>query len=283
MSSHYHGGGYLTTAGTVSYSTGTGTWQRLGTTAENPPEQDKLDPDRAPDLVGEVLGWRQWHVSPAGDLISANSHAVWRAGPQRAICGGIDGEWDHPAPQENCGCGWYGIFEPPGGGAVGLFRAWGKIIVHPNGFRAEWAEIVCLVGERTKKLERAAAYYEIPLFESRDEAVAYARKGGHDFIPEDMRPKSEPPTELAFPGWQIASPGMAITWTSSGTGVELESPHSKPPLRQVVLWTSSALSNGLAVGVGLALGSFLWPLNLALLGGSAFMVGRWLDKRKAAA
>jgi len=182
-------------------------------------------PDAPPDLFGDVLGWRRWNVSPQGDLISTGVGAVWRPGANHALC---DQGLDHKAPQLHCACGWYGLHEYPGSGfAVGLIRAWGKIAVHVTGFRAEWAEVVCLVGRTAmgrddqRRLQRAANYYEVPIMGGMEKAMAYAREQGYDFVSANLRPKGMPVEDwspsLPFPASRGALPsGGALGMVATG-------------------------------------------------------------------
>lgn len=237
----------------------------------------------APDLQGEVLGWRDWQVTAYGDLTSRNTHAVWRPGPMRAICS-FGAERDHAAPQEDCACGFYGLHSQTGlmpchppegadypgpipitlGGASstnatvrGLFAAWGRICVHADGFRAEWVELVCLVHPNpSPPVLRASGYYDVPLFATEEEAEAYALDKGYGFVPEEMRPEHEEPEEseytlnFATGGLVAWGAGSAYTIPSSSIAppeVEPEGPTPRLPVR----WA-------LGVLCGAAFGAIYW-------------------------
>jgi hypothetical protein len=199
---------------TLSFSVG----GYLSGAEPKPVPLDDYDADAAPDLQGEVLGWRDWKVTAYGDLTSRNTHAVWRPGPNKALCSFAGAERDHLAPQGECDCGFYGLHEPNddvlfgcssartsslwtlaswGSGehndnVRGLFAAWGKLCVHATGFRSEWAEVVCLVHpDPTPRVQRASNYYDVPLFSDQAEALAYAIGRGYGLVPDDMRPAEE--------------------------------------------------------------------------------------------
>ncbi len=62
--------------------------------------------ERAPDLVGPILGWRVWRIAVDGELVSAYTPAGWPArAPIVARCYEHPGQ--HDAPFEQCVCGVY--------------------------------------------------------------------------------------------------------------------------------------------------------------------------------
>ena len=94
----------------------------------------------------------------------------------------------HEAPHRECNCGWaayYQIAKQPALPAIecvwGAIVAWGTIIEHERGFRAEYARPLALLDlpnpddyrEHGRCLANAAEAYGIPLLE-RDELIAYA-------------------------------------------------------------------------------------------------------------
>ena len=94
----------------------------------------------------------------------------------------------HDAPYRDCNCGWaayYTLPEEPDLPAIecvwGAVVAWGKIVEHETGFRAEYARPLALLDrkhpadsrERGLRLQNAAETYNIPLL-ARDELLAYA-------------------------------------------------------------------------------------------------------------
>jgi len=98
----------------------------------------------------------------------------------------------HDAPHRDCNCGFAAYYalpdepELPAPEAVwGAICAWGHVVEHQTGFRAQYARPIALLDlrspgdyrEKGKRLENAAAAYAIPLL-ARDELVAYARWHG---------------------------------------------------------------------------------------------------------
>lgn len=105
-------------------------------------------------------------------LRSRNGLFVWRPGKNVAECRWFEygpPSWpekgppaeQHEAPQRECGCGFYGAFAPPppklwsywdeGGCHVvvhlyvrGLMEAWGRVIEHEGGLRAQYARVLAL-------------------------------------------------------------------------------------------------------------------------------------------
>lgn len=141
------------------------------------------------DLDTEYMGWRGWGISHHGDLLGFNG-SVWRPGANRALC---TIHPNHKPPVEKCDCGWYGTYtySPHRGSIHGLFIAWGKTAAHYTEFRAEYVEVLCLIENPVfhDEIQRAAEYYEVPVFKDVASAIMYGHDRGLDFIPEDRRPK----------------------------------------------------------------------------------------------
>lgn len=121
----------------------------------------------APDRVGFTpeIGWRNWYVTAAGELVSPHYAGGWPARERaEAVCRCVRGISDllHPAehaPAADCTCGIYGLRSRelalinfaiarhggPSGVpsdwefAVGQVSLWGKVIEHEHGWRAEFA------------------------------------------------------------------------------------------------------------------------------------------------
>ena len=98
----------------------------------------------------------------------------------------------HDAPHRDCNCGyaaWYELPDDPAvpapEGAWGAICAWGRIVEHETGFRAQYARAIALLdlrypGDRREKglrIENAAEAYGIPVL-PREDLVAYARWHG---------------------------------------------------------------------------------------------------------
>lgn len=145
----------------------------------------------APDYFNWVLGWRHFNIDENGFCHSVANSYVWTPGENRALCGGLSG-----APHDGHHCGLNVFYEPTNvmyGPLHALVRGRGeRFAIHPNGFRAEYAEIVAFVGGRhpSASLKAAAKRYGVPLFKRTWSAERYAkRKELGDFFPKDRRPK----------------------------------------------------------------------------------------------
>lgn len=148
----------------------------------------------APDLTTEVVGYRQWYVTPALELRSAGvtSADPWNRGDNTAKCARVkevnpnsyafDTAYqpnpcgDCPGP--NCECGFYALHDPsdhwygksgtragmlafaftqPTDPLVsGIIVAWGALQVHHQGFRAQHARIAALALPETKRDQAVA-------------------------------------------------------------------------------------------------------------------------------
>ena len=114
----------------------------------------------APHVIEPIIGFRQW-VVVADEMMSPLARTAWSDEPMQAEClaqcrraGGLwrlPSEHDGPAPDPECVCGIYGLFDPElsrrrdrlsrvAGAAV----MWGRLEVHETGMRAEFARIVAL-------------------------------------------------------------------------------------------------------------------------------------------
>lgn len=193
------------------------------------------EPDR---LSCEVLGYRQWKVNADMRLSSAVISTVWEPGVNEAHCAPEGGavlyqhfmmelppESSHDAPQKGCHCGFYALHKPTfwydehdsylsakGDQAVsGLVAGWGRVEVHHEGFRAQYARVVAIAAPKDKRgalLARAVAdEYGVPCV-PRAELERVASEFGNP-VPEDMRPKApERPKEDPF---QVAGRGGFVS------------------------------------------------------------------------
>jgi len=125
--------------------------------------------------------------NPALAMIAPRTRQMpWPIGHDRfAKCFALRG---HDAPYRDCNCGWaayYTLPEEPELPAIecvwGAVVAWGTVIEHETGFRAEYARPLALldrrhpddIRERGLRLQNTADAYNIPLL-ARDELIAYA-------------------------------------------------------------------------------------------------------------
>jgi hypothetical protein len=160
----------------------------------------------APDLAAAVVAFRSWRL--AGDrLMSPFIPCRWQGRVMHAACfdanrgltrgvGWLDEP--HRSPHEACQCGIY-AYHTPGprswfGEAYwceGVVSAWGRLVVHGEGFRAEHARVEALAvpegQERTAAhVQRAADALAVPVI-SHDELEAFAARLGGG-VPAALRP-----------------------------------------------------------------------------------------------
>jgi hypothetical protein len=161
----------------------------------------------APDLAGAVVAFRSWRV--AGErLMSPFIPCRWEGRTMHARCfdanrrlthgvGWLDEP--HDSPHEACQCGIY-AYHTPGprswfGEAYwceGVVSAWGRLVVHRDGFRAEHLRVEAVAvpdrvrGRGADQVRRAAAALGVPVIEHEGlEAFAAALGGG---VPAALRP-----------------------------------------------------------------------------------------------
>jgi hypothetical protein len=100
----------------------------------------------APDLIEPIVGFRNWRVID-GVLTSPYAGSEWH---EPLMCGRclVRG---HPAPQPDCDCGVSAYHEPQlrfstvdFRGVSGIVTLWGRVEVHEDRMRAEFARIEAL-------------------------------------------------------------------------------------------------------------------------------------------
>lgn len=182
-----------------------------------PPSPGPREPERT--LTCEVLGYRQWKVNEDMRLASAIADTVWEPGVNEARCESLGpaflqprrpGPPVHDAPHHDCHCGFYALHEPsfwyaqedddltrghlasrPGEqGVCGLVAGWGRVEVHHEGFRSQFARVVAIAAPKNKRgavLARAVAdEYGVPCV-PRGELERVASEFGES-VPVDVRP-----------------------------------------------------------------------------------------------
>jgi hypothetical protein len=153
----------------------------------------------APDLAAAVVAFRSWRLAGAR-LMSPFIPCRWRGRVMHAAC--FDANriltrgvgWlnePHLSPHEACQCGIY-AYHTPGprswfGEAYwceGVVSAWGRVVVHGDGFRAEHARVEALaVPDRLERtgaahVRRAAAELGVPVVAHHELEAFAARLGG---------------------------------------------------------------------------------------------------------
>jgi hypothetical protein len=161
----------------------------------------------APDLAAEVVAFRSWRL--AGDhLMSPFIPCRWDGRVMHATCfdanrglqrgvGWLDEP--HESPHQACQCGIY-AYHAPGprswfGEAYwceGVVAAWGRLVVHGDGFRAERARVEALAVPPglhrlgTPHVHAAAAALAVPVI-AHDELEDFATDLGGG-VPLALRP-----------------------------------------------------------------------------------------------
>jgi hypothetical protein len=162
----------------------------------------------APDLAAAVVAFRSWRV--AGErLMSPFIPCRWEGRVMHAACydanrtltrgvGWLDEP--HASPHQECQCGIY-AYHAPGprswfGEAYwceGVVSAWGRLVVHRDGFRAEHARVEALAVpaglERmgAAEVHRVAAELGVPVI-AHDELEDFAARHGGG-VPEALLPE----------------------------------------------------------------------------------------------
>lgn len=205
-------------------------------------EKRELKAPAPPHLAGKVIGYRAWTLDgyrlKSGNAVQHGGY--WEIGPNRAVCRiqqrarylGARGDSlpgltlpAHDAPHRECECGLYAWFKVnrksgklnAGGGLTvyGAVTAWGRMEVHADGFRAEYAEPVALAYsprdpyEDLVKAETMAGELGLPLV-TLDDLPAEAGKHGQD-VPDELRLPSERSFPAVDPGVPVVEPWAVVS------------------------------------------------------------------------
>jgi hypothetical protein len=100
-----------------------------------------------PDLIEAVVGFRNWRVID-GTLTSPHAGVSWN---EPILCARCLREPEHRAPEQACDCGVSAYHEPQQEfstvdfrGVSGIVSLWGRLEVHPDRMRAEFARVEAL-------------------------------------------------------------------------------------------------------------------------------------------
>lgn len=161
----------------------------------------------APDLISPVVAFRSWRLS--GDrLVSPFIPCRWDGRVMHATCYDANRTltrgvgWlnePHASPHPGCQCGIY-AYHTPGprswfGEAYwceGVVSAWGRLLVHGDGFRAEHAAVEALAipdgldRAGPAQVRAAAAALGVPLL-AHEELVSFAESLGGG-VPRSLLP-----------------------------------------------------------------------------------------------
>jgi hypothetical protein len=191
-----------------------------------------------------VVGFRSWKPSPMGDG-SVRSRFWgsydWKPGVNQAVCyskihiGELGQVVERPphsyvmedVPSGHCNCGlqahhdfhdseYYfrgGVDEC----VFGIVKGWGHMHIHPDGWRAQYAEIVAIVQSPNMPAARAAAaYYGVPLLTGTDESIeAMITEFGRK-VPDQVRPDEQTLAE-ALGLWVIGNPKETMLIVATAT------------------------------------------------------------------
>ena len=161
----------------------------------------------APDLAAPVIGFRSWRIAN-GRLQSPYIPCRWEGRVMHAECYDANrallrGEgWlaePHDSPHPDCQCGIYAYHRPglrsyygEQWWCEGLVAAWGRIEVHADGLRAEYARVEALavpeLGNRAlaPAVEAIGAGLGVPVVPSGELSDLADRLGGP--LPQQLRP-----------------------------------------------------------------------------------------------
>jgi hypothetical protein len=122
-----------------------------------------VEPDRIPDGIEPLVGYRMWsvslehrHASLHSLTCSEDRPCPWDRAPSAWITATCNLDMGHEAPGEGCACGIYALKSLPdliasagmgwlGETVLGRVELAGKIIEHDTGYRAERARVVELI------------------------------------------------------------------------------------------------------------------------------------------
>ena len=188
-----------------------------------------------PLVAGAIYGVRTWGFHwKRGQLVlsAAYQKTAWSPGtePTKAACVGPYAA-GHDAPSPGCSCGIYAIHPhraPDWDGLVstwsdgeplllGMIEAWGRVELHADGFRAEFARpnaIVSLPIAAHEDAERAAAALGIACWNVADleELVLKCEARGlgmEESVVDELVPEDSPPDESLLRAWKTASSSPA--------------------------------------------------------------------------
>jgi hypothetical protein len=150
----------------------------------------------APDLIEPVVGFRNWHLID-GVLTSPYSGVAWDEPLLCARC--LSSPVAHIAPDPDCDCGVSAYHEPQlhfstvdFRGVSGIVTLWGRVEVHPDRIRGEFARVEALATysrwshrQRTA-VEAVAAQLGVDLVDLNDQAEAAIAYGAS--LPPEVVP-----------------------------------------------------------------------------------------------
>lgn len=249
--------------------------------------QARARPRVTAQLQAPAIGYRAFKWDGTGPLKSTGVEASWpiTREPQRAKCVATTVA-AHNAPQEDCACGLYAHSTPEAiAGSVGAYAVgavvigYGNLIIHPDGWRAETAELVGIIdrsrvddvdrncphawsvngarlscyrcGASMQAVEMAgglagldllAEEYGVRVLDRWEDAEALARELGAEPVPEILHAEAE----AWLLGPEKHEPLFPDNWGGHyGTGLERR-------VRELVPWLERGMIRGMDMNMGAA-------------------------------
>lgn len=168
-----------------------------------------------------AIGYRAWRISNSR-LVSMVTPLVWQPRQvQKARCLGetivgpyLRDPWrsllpPHPSPSASCSCGYYAAYRladilksrfgrAQNARCLGAIAAWGRVVLHREGFRAESVRLLGLLlpakdatsGDIANTVPTVGRAYGVPVFLNARDLEAYASEFGTNYSPESPKPPS---------------------------------------------------------------------------------------------
>ncbi|HEY9289227.1 MAG TPA: hypothetical protein VIT43_14530 [Candidatus Dormibacteraeota bacterium] len=166
-----------------------------------------------------AIGYRAWRMSESR-LLSLVTPLVWEPQQvQKARCLSdtivapyLRDPWrsllpQHPSPSSSCSCGFYAAYRLAdvmksrfgrNARCLGAIAAWGRVVLHREGFRAESVQLLGLLlpakdassGDIANTVPTVGRAYGVPVFLKAEDLEAYATEFGTNYSPEPPKPPS---------------------------------------------------------------------------------------------
>lgn len=181
-------------------------------------------------LEHPVIGIRGWYARPCnsnfgsyrqGDELGLWATSVeleWKPGVNEAVCFPPTYSFSKigqprcpvsPGDNERCKCGLHAYHDvdhfdrrwPRFMGVAGIVRGWGAMHVHPNGWRAQYAEVLALISGASKfrqeELPVLAEHLGVPVVPMQGLSHLYEEFGKP--VPQELRPERAQPQRRDLP------------------------------------------------------------------------------------
>lgn len=172
-------------------------------------------------ITEPVIGLRRWNFTSEGELYSPIIEGPWTPGVNVAKCikSRVWQPWRHDgsAPVDGCSCGIYAHHEDKLQGDTtgiwGVIRGWGNVRVHPDGWRAEKAELLAIfsANQTQELLEKVSQRYDVPILPTSFHRPDMLEAEFGPFVPKSIRPDR---TESSKTSYMIAD---YLLWLTLGS------------------------------------------------------------------